>query len=438
MIKIHPTIDFTARCPKDESELEVKEVLIPGMRCLADVFCPTCSSRYYMDLPVSHALYHPVTLDLQTAEIYAPKNIEWFSEPLRDSYLNPELSTIIPKVHKFFETENILILNCLDYLYGHSLLKLLNVQRYLEHNPELGCCVLVPTSLVHLVPVGVAEIWEFPISFKEGKKWYTHLQKWIKNQIENRQECYLSPAYSHPSHQIYDLDRFVHDLPDLSQELKEHEPIVLFSYREDRLWGKTVKSQERNIQRLYDQLGKIFPEIAFILVGFGSKNQFKSKGKKLIDLRIDKFDIEIDRKWLAYMQNTDCAIGVHGSNMLLPSGLSKSIVELVPRERLGNIYQDILFPHDLSNIRDAFLRYRFIYGKNHLSDVTPENIIELFISMYTYNQYNSCWFSFGENNQSVYDDIKSLDLVKIKNINNYLPPYVNKVFDKIKTSSAYY
>lgn len=403
MLKIYPKLEFSAKCPHDDSILEIKNLVIPGMFCLADTVCPHCDREYYTHVPVAHALGNSVTLNKNTGEIHDTEDIKWFKKTLNNSFLSPIDSTILPKVHKFFESERIIILNCLDFLYGHCLLKLLNTQRYLDNNPELGCCVLVPSQLVHLVPDGVAEIWEFPVPIKECWKWYPSLQSWIEEQITQRKECFLSPAYSHPSNKVYDLDCFVRDLPDISEKITPYQPIILWSYREDRLWGKSLQQQQRNIQKLYQDLSKVFPDLAFVLVGFGDKMKIKETAGKVIDLRTNQFNVECDRAWMAYMKVADCAIGVHGSNMLLPSGLAKSTIELVPRSRLGNIFQATLFSSEFFDLREAFLKYRYLYGDNELMNVSPQKVLDLIISLIGFQERASYLFTQGED--------KSINLV---------------------------
>ncbi len=394
---IHPKIEISAQCPIDGAELDMKSVAIPGMRCFANATCPVCHNDYYVELPVGHAVWCPMILNKTTAEIYSPRDVSWLSKPLKESFLNPINSDLVPKVHKFFAADRIIIINCLDFLYGHSLLRLLNVQRYLDLEPDLACCVLVPSSLVHLVPEGVAEIWEFPIGMKDGLKWYTTLDNWINEQISKRKECFLSPAYSHPSNKIYDLQRFVKTLPDISPDIANVNPLIVLNYREDRLWGSSLRKQQQNIQTLYNQLSDIFPNIGFVLVGFGQKNQIRSKNKaRIIDLRTNKLDTERDRLWLSYMNAADCIVGVHGSNMLLPSGLGKSTVELLPRARLSNFLQDILFPHNLQDIREVFFKYRFLYGTNNLDDVKPREVTDVITSIIAYNDENISLFQLGE------------------------------------------
>ncbi len=407
MLYIHPKTEFILKCPKDGTVLNAANIVIPGMRCLAEATCPNCDRNYYIDLPVGAAILSPIALNKATAEIYDPLEITWFSKLLQDGFKNQVTSEIVPIVHKFFDADRILIINCLDFLYGHSLLKLLNVQRHLDNSPELGCCVLVPTQLVHLVPDGVAEIWEFPVAIKDGWKWYVSLEKWINQQLAQRKECFLSPGYSHPSNQDYDLRRFVRNLPDISDRLQADRQVILFSYREERLWGRSLAAQQRNLQQLYYQLSQLFPAMIFVLVGFGKKNRIRQTKAEIIDLRADKFDKECDRLWMAYMSAADCVIGVHGSNMLLPSGLAKSVVELVPRSRLGNTVQDFLFAHGDRDPRDILLYYRMLYGNETLANISPSEVTAVVANALTYAPRNSKWFNI-EKAQENLEDIQNI------------------------------
>ena len=396
VIKIHPEIEFTARCPVDRAKLTAKWIVIPGMRILVDATCPRCGARYYADLPVSHALWNASTFNRDTLEQYNSREENWFSEHLRSSFRDCDGSTIVPVVHKFFHAERIAVLNCLDFLYGHSLLKLLNAQRHLDAADRLGLCVLVPAQLVHLVPQGVAEIWEFPLPLKASWKWFPSLARWVAETIAERKECFLSRAFSHPSNRTFDLARFVRDLPDVSALIGEHQPVILFSYREDRLWGASLEEQEANLNELCAQLSAAVPHMAFVLVGFGRRNQVRVANANVVDLRATEFNVETDRLWLAAMQRADCSIGVLGSNMLLPSGLSKATVDLVPRHRSYNLFQDILFTETGADVRTSFLRYRFLYGNETLSDLRAAHVTDTVTSILAHNERSAYWFSFGE------------------------------------------
>lgn len=396
MIRIYPEIDFEAYCPEDSELLIISRVVIPGMRCLVEASCPSCGALYYIDLPVGQALRSPATIDQKTGKIFDSRDVSWFSNLLKDAHADQILMDIVPTVHTFFSCDRIVILNCLDFLYGHSLLKLLNAQRYLDEPPDIGLCVLVPTQLLHLVPEGVAEIWEFPVRIQDGWKWYKSLQSWIHTQLLSRRECFLSRAYSHPSNRIYDLDRLIPNLPDISSQIQGANPLILFSYRDDRPWGRDQSHQQRNLQKLYDRLGGVFPNMFFVLIGFGNCQPLYESGPTLVDLRSDRFSKDQDLLWLAYMQKAACAIGVHGSNMLLPSGFAKTTVALVPRSRLGNSVQDFLFSSLEYDNRDSLLNYRMMYGNDDLSDIRPSEVVDMVACALSSAAFNSSWFKVGE------------------------------------------
>jgi hypothetical protein len=430
MIRIYPHIEFDARCPGDGMYLNATRIVIPGMRCLAEASCPSCGVIYYVDMPVGHAIRSPITLNMKTGEVYDSRNIVWFSSLLKNSFENKVVADIVPVIHSFFFSERIVIINCLDFLYGHSLLKLLNVQRYLDNFPDIGCCVLVPSQLLHLVPEGVAEIWELPVPVQDGWKWYNSLQRWIDTQLNSRRECFLSRAYPHPSNRLYNLNRFIRNLPDISNEIDGRHPVILFSYREDRLWGRDQSHQQRNLQKLYDRLGSIFPEMALVIAGFGREMVVLANGPRLIDLRYDSFDKERDLLWMAYMQKADCVIGIHGSNMLLPSGLAKSTVELVPRSRLGNTVQDFLFSSSDCDPRDSLLFYRMMYGNDNLSDIMPSEVADMVACILSSAHYNSWWFQVGEKDDATKHANSVTETGIFQCANTYLQPSTEGSFIK--------
>ncbi len=63
----------------------------------------------------------------------------------------------------------------------------------------------------------------------------------------------------------------------------------------------------------------------------------------------------------------ELVIGVHGSNMLLPTAHAGSLVELIGPERWGNFTQDVLF-REAGDCRETFFRYRFCRPRLGLSN----------------------------------------------------------------------
>ena len=102
----------------------VKDWWIPGMRMLAVLSCTRCTRQFYGDLPAGHGLYYPMLLEASTGRVHDTQGVPWFADSLRDSFAR-HIDEKVP-----FEEEELrpirkpLLLNCLDQLYGHSLLKL--------------------------------------------------------------------------------------------------------------------------------------------------------------------------------------------------------------------------------------------------------------------------------------------------------------------------
>ena len=89
--------------------------------------------------------------------MFDPAGATWFSSWLRTAWEEPDARPVSLSVDVREQRDRVILLDCLDPIYGHSLLKLLNVQRELAG--DAGVVVLAPSSLRLLVPDGVAELW---------------------------------------------------------------------------------------------------------------------------------------------------------------------------------------------------------------------------------------------------------------------------------------
>jgi hypothetical protein len=78
----------------------------------------------------------------------------------------------------------------------------------------------------------------------------------------------------------------------------------------------------------------------------------------ILDSRTDQITTGLERNWCRMYSASHLVIGVHGSNMLIPSGLAGAVIDLIPDERWGNIMQDILFQR--GDQRGTLYRYRFL------------------------------------------------------------------------------
>ena len=170
MIRLHPIPDTSQQCPFCQVLLESRGWLIPGMRNLADLRCPTCNREFYGDLTAGQALYTPMLLEKESGVVYDKHGVPWFADWLRDSYSHrTEVPVTFHVEERLPITRQVVLLNCLDVLYGHSLLKLLNAQRYLEQQVDL--ILIIPSFLTWMIPEGVAQVWIVGLPLKRGTEW---------------------------------------------------------------------------------------------------------------------------------------------------------------------------------------------------------------------------------------------------------------------------
>ncbi|MHB8580842.1 MAG: hypothetical protein ACYDA4_13450 [Ignavibacteriaceae bacterium] len=374
MIEIKPNIFNNFICPEcKSSKVKINEIIFPGIHVLADCKCLICNTQFLSDFPIGHALFYPVTLNKNSLKIYGNENITWFSKSLLNSYIN-KLNVPI-SIHKknYRQTKDIILLNCIDYLYGHVLLKLFNAQEYLEKFNNLSLVIIIPKQFDWLVPKGVSEVWTVDIKLKDAQNWFVVINDFIQNELKRFSKVYLSLAFSHPEFDKIDIEKFTGIKPFNIQNFTKRNPTFTFIYREDRLWasGKFTSfmveiinqmhffsllkiiltfNQKRKIIKTFQLLKNIFPFAIFNIVGIGTKGKYPAF---INDMRKDNIDISTEKLWCKIYSESHLVIGIHGSNMLLPSALAAGFIELLPMSREDNFLQDIA--KSFNNRVDVFL-----------------------------------------------------------------------------------
>lgn len=373
MIPLHPVPDADHVCPYCHVRLAVQGWYIPGMRNLAELVCSQCGREYYGDLPSGHGLHYPMLLEKATGAVHDRVSVSWFSEWLYMSYAQRQSKPLNFLVEEYKPVRRAVLLNCLDYRYGHCLLKLLNAQHYLGHRPDLGLIVLVPRYLRWLVPEGVASVWTVDQPLNTGAEWNDWLGQEIHRRIEKLDECYLSVAFSHPHPGDFDIEKFTRVTPFPLHEWEErlYRPTVTFIWRDDRLWigapsdgvpdgemggsSCAILEQSLKIVTLATRLRKRLPSLDFSVAGVGRPGGLP---EWILDLRMTAPDDEAERRLCRRYACSHVIVGVHGSSMLLPSAHAGAVIELMPEERWGNALQDLLLRQD--DLREALFRCRVL------------------------------------------------------------------------------
>jgi FkbM family methyltransferase len=370
---IRPLPTRAGSCPRCGEPLGVVRLRFPGWRSLLEGDCSVCGHRYLQDLPAGHGLIYPTTLDLDTGETFDTAGATWFSSWLRPAWESPDGRPVELFVNVNETRSEAILLNCLDAVYGHSVLKLLNVQRELERANGHGLVLLTPASLVPLLPDGIAEIWTVREPIIRFNGWLLDLEARIASELERFDRCLLSPAFPHPHPETYRLSRFVERI----EPERIGNPSIVLSLRDDRLWGKDETAQREHVRRFLNRVKAGFPSAGCAAVGFGSADV----PDDVEDLRNLRPEEELERRWLALLRGADLVVGVHGSNLLLASGLAKATIELLPEPRYGNVLQATLLTQ--TDPVTALFRHRTIYGDSMLTDVPGGRVAAVAVSLLT-------------------------------------------------------
>jgi hypothetical protein len=366
MIRLHPQPDPFHICPYCQVVLDVKGWYIPGMRNLANLECGTCGRKFYGDLLAGHGLFIPMLLEQGSSQVHNQYAVGWFATWLRESYTNRQNTPLEMTFENYRTIKRPLLLNCLDIVYGHALLKLLNAQYYIDHAQEYDLILLIPRFLRWMVPDGAAAIWTVDLPLRQGTQWNDWLAAEIHKKLDRFEEAWLSVAFSHPHPEDYAISRFTKVIPfQVSDwETRLDQPTVTFIWREDRLWITETQSkgilagmiqllqrmgirkvghlkmQTANVIALAENLNQIFEHLQFFVAGIGDQGGLPAW---IHDLRTRQIDNKIEIGWCQQYALSHVVVGVHGSNMLIPSGHAGSVIELVPLDRWGNIYEDIVW-----------------------------------------------------------------------------------------------
>ncbi len=366
MIEIKPNLQHRSHCPYSGKVLKPVKVLWQGTHVCVLSESPD-GGEIIEELRIGHAAKTPYQIDLAKKATFSGDKYaeELLAKPLLNSLQNPQPEQLEISQEIFKSYDRVIILNCVDYLYGHSLLKLLNAQRHLESNPDLGLIVIVQKFMRWMVPEGVAEVWTVPISLKNGQDYYPSFAEFVEKQSQRFEEIYVSEAYSHPSR--FDITKFT-KIPRHSFDDREQVKIT-FVWREDRLLVNNflfrvlrklklleiaLGIQNWKVQQLFEKIRSKLPEAKFAVAGLGTTTQFP---KWIEDCRVERFNEKTEKETCQIYSESRLVIGLHGSNMLLPSGLAGMTLDLI-ESRWGNFAQDVLYQE--TNPRLASFRYRYL------------------------------------------------------------------------------
>ena len=376
LVRIKPVIDHESRCPHCQTPLTGYQLLWQGIHVCVASTCSGCGAEIVEDLPVGHSALVPYVVEPACDRLWGDElSKAWYGLPLLRALQSPDPNPEVKlTVESFRPSANVIILNCLDYLYGHSLLKLLNAAGHLSEPPDLGLVVMVQSFLRWMVPDGVAEVWVVDLPLSKAQHYYPHLDERIQKECARFETIYLSLALPHPAD--FDITSFTRVE---KHNFDSSRWRITYIWREDRPWWNpplgymvplqwaralrlkqlVLMWQNWKVRRLFRRLRRRFPAATFTVAGLGTATAFPAW---IEDRRTGHFTADIEVSMCRVYAESRLVIGVHGSSMLLPSAHAGMTVDLMPDGRWGNMAQDILYqPNDLVGDDKRLLSWRYRY-----------------------------------------------------------------------------
>lgn len=365
MISISDLVEQITTCPVCGSNNRGRRLDFYGKYVLLNCTCINCKSQYIHTAALGHSVDFPISFSADTTNfLYSKAADVWHARPLINAFKdNKTTSASIEKV-TFSQTQKVVVLNCLDDCYGHVLWGLFNAHRHLKEHAEFGLVVIIPKSFKWLVPKGVSEIWSLDIRLSSLNNRIDGFDDWITREFTRFSHVHLSKRYTQLDHHKIALEDFTKTKSfDLTNFNKKPFRIV-YILRDDRFWLShrwmtflhkvTVKYwqgllnpffiwvQNRLINKTAQQLSKRL-DIEQYAVGIGKRGGLS---RVVSDQRNKTIDEKTEKNWCEIYAGAHVVIGVHGSNMMIPTSLAAGFVEIVTDDKVAHFTEDILLRHN--------------------------------------------------------------------------------------------
>jgi hypothetical protein len=330
-------------------------------------------------LPSDDAVSYIIEFETKTKKLLSGE-INWFNEHLFREY---DKDKIIPESRVSWQFAGItkkrcIVINLIDFCYGHSFVKLLNILDF--HKKYSGTHDLVIISFGYIrefLPDEKFNIVELQLSFSEAQKAYSfkEILKGIREKYEEVDFAVLDAYKRFESRN--EMLSFYNFFGKLEDPYKGKN-IITFNYRKgvDRSWAG--KRQASNVIKYFTVLREYFDAATFFCV-IGEKDD-RVFPDWVLDKRIQKFPNPILHEYHYILQHSVITIGMLGSHMLSASVLSQMTLHLTPEVYLRVAATDIINHSTYSS--PSYFEHVYIEGNSLLTDHSPKSLAYKTISLF--------------------------------------------------------
>lgn len=389
--------EFEVACPRCGKPLVYDDVIFAGMPILLESHCPACGGEFLLHWPAGHALLHPTIVEVSTGAIFFDGSA-WYPQAVErtlDSRDHPLRGRLAVRGGERPRAASIVVVDCLDYVYGHCVLKALSALHY-TREPNLDVIMIVQPQVAWLVPRGVYAVIEVDAKLSEGDRWIDELDATVKRLVDGYTTIRIAPTPSQPRLGAGDLALAAHgELAPVRfwETPPGAPPQVALLLREDRLWigrepawlervrlpaglrrRRDLRRQHRRYGQVVRQTQSVVPDVRFVAIGLGRPGGLPAA---VHDLRTESISPDDELRWCAEYARSDVVVGIHGSHMLLPSALAGAVVNILPHGKLPNIGQDLIIAGEADREPKLCLfRYRIL-----AEETRPATISETIVSI---------------------------------------------------------
>lgn len=322
-------------------------------------------------LPSDDAVSYVIEFEKESKRLISGE-INWFNEPL---YKNYSTAKIFPAEKTSVEfssdlKENCIVLNLLDFCYGHSFVKMLNVIDFYKEYSKTHDIVVISFGYIHdFLPTEKFQIIKLDMSFSQAQA-APNLEN-IINELRNKYKTVdfaVLDAYKRfeDKKELLDFFNFFGKIKDPYQGRK----IITFNYRKgiSRSWGGL--NQAKNVIKFFSELKSYFKEdVIFCVIGEKDKYVFPSW---VLDKRIEKFPNPILHEYHYILKNSIFTVGLLGSHMLSASVLSEMTIHLTSETFLRVAATDIVNHKTFAS--SSYFEHVYLEGNATLSNYKPKSL----------------------------------------------------------------
>ncbi|MEM8907811.1 MAG: hypothetical protein AAGD05_08195 [Bacteroidota bacterium] len=383
MIEIKPEIAFRKSCEECDHPLENKDLIWQGAHICVVADCQQCQQTFVLDLPVAQSILSAsqIKSDAHQLAVKPERNL-LYHNLLLEIVKNPQQKKINIQIEERKRKEEVIILNCIDFIFGHAILSLLNLQNILNGCGEKGVIIITQPFLKWLIPNDerITEVWTVDIKMSEVKAYYEDLTHQINRELKRFKQVHLSKTHLQPKE--VDIELFTQVKP-YDFDAPPTQPRITYIWREDppRLWYTNyliygalkvtglakilmIPHYFRILILFYLLKRKYGNQYRYSLAGMGSKMKFPAF---IEDCRVSQFNTENEIKMCQVYAESVLVIGIHGSSMILPSAHSGMVLNLMPTSKWRNYIEDILYRE--KDVRLASFQRRIIPVKAGLLEI---------------------------------------------------------------------